>query len=1462
MSGIEDTATVTLNVNGVQAKQMMADLKAKIKQTETTIENLKRSMADPKDIEKAKRQLKAYRKQLDEMKSATEGVDRALSNMDFATPRQLEKALRTLNKQLKDMEPGSEIWDSHIAKIQELKGRLAELKGEINGQESAWNRFMEWSQGAWPALDLIKGWSNNLVSALRDYVNAFAEMDQEMANVRKFTGMAEADVKELNEEFKNIDTRTSRENLNKLAQEAGRLGKTSKEDVLGFVRAADKINVALDDLGDGATLKLSKLTGIFGDDARYGTEQSLLKVGSVINELSQNCSASAPYLADFASRLGGVGSQAGMTISQIMGFGAVLDSAGQQVEASATAVSQIIVRMMQDPAKYARVAGLDVKKFADMLKTDVNGAFILFLETLQKAGGMDVLSPMFKDMGENGARAVASLATLAKHIDEVKAQQRAANKAFREGTSVTNEFQVQNSTVQAGLDKAKKAFQEVRIELGDKLSPLMAHLITGTSAMTRALAVLVEFVSEHKLFLLSLTAGIVAYTVAVNLAAIKTTLLATGSKVLALAMSTTRLASLAFAVVISTLSGNITRASAAFKLFSLAIKANPIGLAVSLITTAVTAIGGWIYKVNEAKKAERELAEQRAKQAHDYRAQVLDISRQSSDYAKGELDRLKKLYNATQDTTKSQRERLAAVTDLQKTYPTTFSNFSKEQIMAGEASAAYRKLAKDIIKVARAKAAAEKIKENEKELLDLEMAQEDISEQMNTDAAALEAAKQKRREISSKISREHRNDFYVPANEQAKLDDARSAVSALEKNLDSSAEKLDEVFMKQGVLQEANKRLAKKAALSSGVSTDALGLMDETPNVVAPTGGGYTPQAFSDEDVRKKAAEAEREAAKASEGFKAQLNAYKAQKQASDTEVLELYRAGSIEYEELMRRRHDNELKYYDDSLAHYEETFKEQKETYLQDDKDYQKLLLDKEKSEEKFERNRIALALETIRRRQDVEERDAQHEYSVRSNPSVSDEISLQARLFSIRKKALEDQQELYEVGTKEYADISYQIEHLVNENELNQKKIYFKAVAALRAEYDKKSAAERFALEKAGLDALLKAEILTLEQYKKYLDGLTGKYKSQLPGAPEQSWTEKDEETYKDNIKELEDALNEGLISQQDFNDRSNKLASDKRRKQLEGLKGTAGEWRNYLIDIYGSLADFIDSLDGSMANTLGKLAGLVGAVTSAVGAGMQIASEFARAESEIQQKAVERRYDREIELAQGNSYKVAKAEKKKEDELQKIKAQAAKKEFAVKVFMAIGQTAQNALMGYAAGLQYPFPLNTVMPAVLAGLAVAQGAVQVALIKKQQQASAAQGYSKGGFTKPGGVNEPAGIVHAGEWIASQKLLSSPVARPMIEALDYAQRTNTIGSLRAEDVSRSITANNSLVRIAESDNGSLVMAAVASQMSTAVAGLTDRLNKPFVTVNTVTGDRGIKQAQDEYTRLMNNVTPKSKRK
>ena len=257
-----------------------------------------------------------------------------------------------------------------------------------------------------------------------------------------------------------------------------------------------------------------------------------------------------------------------------------------------------------------------------------------------------------------------------------------------------------------------------------------------------------------------------------------------------------------------------------------------------------------------------------------------------------------------------------------------------------------------------------------------------------------------------------------------------------------------------------------------------------------------------------------------------------------------------------------------------------------------------------------------------------------------------------------------------------------------------------------------------------------------------------------------------------------------------------------------------------------------------------------------------SDIVQAELEIQTAAITKRYEAELSFAEGNTYKVKKLEKGKEEEIAKMKNEANRKMFAMQVIQAVAQTAMAAINAYSSAAQVPM-IGYILAPIAAAMAVAAGAIQIASIKKQQQASEAQGYAEGGFTPRGPKNMEVGVVHAGEWVASQKLVQSPVARPMIEALDYAQRTNTIGTLRSEDVSRSITAPTVIARQA-SDGGlqksmTATVAALASY-SSAIDRQNRRLNEPFVTVNTVEGDRGIKRVQEEYDNLMRNKNPKGK--
>ena len=284
-----------------------------------------------------------------------------------------------------------------------------------------------------------------------------------------------------------------------------------------------------------------------------------------------------------------------------------------------------------------------------------------------------------------------------------------------------------------------------------------------------------------------------------------------------------------------------------------------------------------------------------------------------------------------------------------------------------------------------------------------------------------------------------------------------------------------------------------------------------------------------------------------------------------------------------------------------------------------------------------------------------------------------------------------------------------------------------------------------------------------------------------------------------------------------------------------------------------ADLLSWLEGDGGQAFTKS---VETLTNGMSSIFSQISSLVQSEMEIETAAIEKRYQREISMAEGNKFKTKIIERQKEQEVAKMKNEANRKLFAMQVIQAVAQTATAALNAYSSAAAVPV-VGYILAPIAAAMAVAAGTLQVAAIKKQQQASQAQGYAEGGFTRKGRADEVAGVVHAGEWVASQKLLASPVARPLIEALDYAQRTNTIGSLKSADVSRSITAPMALAQ-----SQPQVIIQENKELKEIIARLSERLDEPFVTVNTVTGDLGIKQAQDDYQRLMNNKSPKSKRK
>ena len=1355
MSDYTTNASVNLTMNGEQPKKVLEELRNRAFNLENAIAKAAKA-GNKTELTKLHKELKTTQRQIREMESATMQVERVLKQLDKATPKELQRTLKTLEKQLNNLERGSEAWKRQTEYIKQVRAEIDKVNRELRNGETFWERFNrkmnDWQTTLAAGAAAVTG----VVMAGRSAVNAYAEMDAEMANVRKFTGMTAEQVALLNQEFQKIDTRTSREDLNRLAQEAGRLGKTSQEDVLGFVKAADQINVALDDLGDGATLTLSKLTNIFGDEARLGTERSLLAVGSVINELSQNCTASAPYLAQFSQRLAGVGAQAGMTIPQLMAFAAVLDSQGQAVEMSATALSKLIMDLFKETDKIAQATGLDLEKFKATLESSTNEGLLMLLDRLHELGGMDVLAPVFKDMGEEGARASAVISALAGNVDTVRWQQEEANKAFQEATSVTKEFNVQNTTVQAGLDKARKRLTELAVELGEKLAPVMKHVISSTTLILKVMSSLITFIGKYKGEIIVVTASIVAYTIAVNAAAIKTKIFAVAQGVAKVAMVAWRAVTLLAAATTALFSGNITRATIAFKAFSATLKLSPIGLLVGSITAIVAGLALWITRTKQLTLAQKQLA---------------DIEKKAHESSLEELTTLKLLYEASQDQKRSLEERTSAVQKLQEKYPDYFGNLSTEAILAGNAADEYDRLTTSILNSARAKARQEQLVSNEQEILKLEQ------ERDNKVNAALD---------DMVLNSQDRNLYGNTRQNKLMLLDWMSLEGKPEylitkRYIDQVREDYND---KIAQYRSANDTLSKQVADdlvknensgSSGGNTKKCPKCGKLPCICFKGGtGGNGGDTTNDDRFKAEKEWREREEA---------LNRI-------------AYAKGEKSYIDYTKRMNEIEVDYYKKLKDHKEATANEQ----LQ------------------FE---------------------AQYYEAVKKQNDANTTLTLDAEKEAYNKRLAEAKQF--------FIDGQYSID------------TYNEAIARIEEEHlaklvtlTKEGTKERIDAEKALADYQYQAALKKQQELKKQQDAI------------KKSQDDLKKEYFGMNANERKNAYTNDLANLAIVYEAELKATQGNAEEKLR-IEEAYQKAKLALQKKYGFLAveDNRNALEVANAELLEWLESDAGkavvqsfdTVMSGMSAIFSQVSSIVQAELDMQTAAIEKRYDKEISQAEGNTYKVSKLEKQKEREIAKAKNEANKKMFAMQVIQAVAQTAQNAISAYGSAAAIPI-VGFVMAPIAAAMAVAAGALQIAAIKKQQQASEAQGYAKGGFTPKGAVDEEVGVVHAGEWVASQKLLANPVARPLINALDYAQRTNTIGSLRSVDVSRAVAPQ----LVAQS--APTIVVEQNSEYTYIMKRLAERLDEPFVTVNTITGDNGIKKAQDEYDKLIRNKSPKSKRK
>ncbi|PKP16804.1 MAG: phage tail tape measure protein, partial [Bacteroidetes bacterium HGW-Bacteroidetes-22] len=436
-----------------------------------------------------------------------------------ASIKDVRKEYAKLNAQQDKLIMGSEEYNLKAKKIRELKKIINDHNQNVGKIATTWesvtDKMMKFGAGMGGFTMLFQTVDAG-IGKLKNLATEVAEIDDVYSDVQKTTQMTRDQVLDLNESFKKMDTRTAREELNKYAYIAGKLGIEQKDLVLEFVEGSNIISVALSDaLGEDSIELIGKIVNVYTKSTEIlkgkSLKEQMLSIGSGLNVIGQTSTANEQYVVSFMGRLGGLSVQAKLAANDIMGFASALDQDMQAVELSATAFQKLIKNIMTEPGKFAKIAGVEVKAFTKMIETDMNQAILKVLRGFAGTGGMTKLLPIFKDLGLDAERATQAIASMANSVDKIEVAQKQANQAMTEGTSVINEYNIKNNNMQAELEKSRKAFQDKRMELGEKLYPVLIKVTKSSTALIKGIGGLFKVMENNKELIIALSVLYGAY---------------------------------------------------------------------------------------------------------------------------------------------------------------------------------------------------------------------------------------------------------------------------------------------------------------------------------------------------------------------------------------------------------------------------------------------------------------------------------------------------------------------------------------------------------------------------------------------------------------------------------------------------------------------------------------------------------------------------------------------------------------------------------------------------------------------------------------------------------------------------------------------------------------------------------------------------------------------------------------
>lgn len=507
-----------------------------------------------------------------------------------ASINELKQAYNQLSEELNQLNTKSKEFNEKQKDLKDLKKNIDNATGAISKHGNSWQTAVKNLTAYVGLFGVFNAIKDTVTSAIKKNF----EYSSSLTDIRKVSGLTMQDVNKLSEELAKIDTRTSIDGLAQLAYEGAKLGmgKYGVDGMAQFVKAADKINVAIgEEMGEEALPALSKMVETMGLIPKMGIEKAMLATGSAMFKLSSTSTSTSTNIVEFAKRLTGVSRTAGITADQLLALGSASDSLFLMPEVSATAMSKFIVALQKNHNLIEKDLGIQQGTIKNMYAAGhAMDAIVLVLEKMRDKGNMNALGSIFKDLGSDGQRLITAMVTMSKNVDVLKDHLYESKEAFEEATAVTNEYTMQQQSAAGILDRANNLWEKAFVNPDG---------VESVKAMAEAWYDMSQMILQSPVFKNTLLAALWSVITACKVFIALLPLIANYFAALGVYKTVSFLWELGKA---------LKAAAAAQTLFNSAAKVNPYVAIASAILTAVGVVWSFAEANREAAAAEAEAA--------------------------------------------------------------------------------------------------------------------------------------------------------------------------------------------------------------------------------------------------------------------------------------------------------------------------------------------------------------------------------------------------------------------------------------------------------------------------------------------------------------------------------------------------------------------------------------------------------------------------------------------------------------------------------------------------------------------------------------------------------------------------------------------------------------------------------------------------------------------------------------